>query len=141
MERPKVGVGVIVKNDNGEILLGLRCNSHGEGCWAFPGGHLEAGESFVNCAAREVFEETGLEVEGLRCAGVTNDIFINEDKHYITVYMEGRLKKGELVVREPDKCREWKWFPKESLPSPLFLTISNLLKCDPCNSLYASDFL
>lgn len=39
---PKVGIGVIVRKDN-QILLGKRKNSHGDGCWAFPGGHLEYG--------------------------------------------------------------------------------------------------
>jgi hypothetical protein len=36
--RPLIGVAVIVIND-GRILLGKRKNSHGDGTWAFPGGH------------------------------------------------------------------------------------------------------
>ena len=40
----RVGVACIVRNpaDNGHsILIGKRKGSHGQGKWAFPGGHLE----------------------------------------------------------------------------------------------------
>ncbi len=55
MERPKVGVGVIVVKE-GKVLLLQRKNSHGSGTWCFPGGHLEYGESLEECAKREVLE-------------------------------------------------------------------------------------
>jgi 8-oxo-dGTP diphosphatase len=59
---PRVGVGVIVLR-NGLVLLGRRIGSHGAGSWALPGGHLEFGESVEQCAAREVLEETGLDIQ------------------------------------------------------------------------------
>jgi len=42
--RPYIGVGVCVVKD-GKVLLGKRQNAHGDGCWCFPGGHLEFKES------------------------------------------------------------------------------------------------
>jgi 8-oxo-dGTP diphosphatase len=51
-QRPRVGVGVIVVK-NGLVLIGKRKGSHGEGQWAWPGGHLEYMESFLDCAKRE----------------------------------------------------------------------------------------
>lgn len=59
--RPKVGVGVIVIKNN-KVLLGKRKNSHGQGTWCFPGGHLEFNESWKNCAIRETKEETDVNV-------------------------------------------------------------------------------
>ncbi|MDN6109542.1 MAG: NUDIX domain-containing protein, partial [Enterobacterales bacterium] len=45
----KVGVGVIIANPQGQILLGKRCGSHAP-FWSIPGGHLEEGETFEQAA-------------------------------------------------------------------------------------------
>ncbi|MGL4775402.1 MAG: nucleotide triphosphate diphosphatase NUDT15, partial [Aeromonas veronii] len=58
---PRVGVGVILTNAQGQVLLGKRKGSHAP-YWSIPGGHLELGESFESAAIREVAEETGLEI-------------------------------------------------------------------------------
>lgn len=121
VQRPKVGIGVIVIN-NGKVLLGKRKNAHGEGTWCYPGGHLEYGESFEDCAKREVMEETGLTIKNLRFGVVTNDIF-DEQKHYITICMIADIDSGEVQLKEPEKCSEWAWFDWHHLPSPLFLPI------------------
>ena len=126
IERPKVGVGVAVCQ-NGRVLFGKRLNAHGEGTWSFPGGHLEYGESFKDTAKREVFEETGLEIRDVRLLHVTNDCFFQEQKHYITVFMQAQTS-GRPEIKEPDKMIEWAWFRWENLPEPLFLPMQNLLK-------------
>lgn len=51
-----------------------------------PGGHLEYGESFAECAKREVLEETGLKVGNIKFLVATNDIF-GEGKHYVTIFV------------------------------------------------------
>ncbi|MGI9283023.1 MAG: nucleotide triphosphate diphosphatase NUDT15 [Endozoicomonas sp.] len=122
---PRIGVGVIVKRDN-KILLGRRINSHGEGQWAFPGGHLEFGESPEECAARELMEETGLTLDQIRTGPYTNDVFTTEGKHYITLFMIAESSTGTPEVKEPEKCLEWEWFEWNSLPAPLFLPIIHL---------------
>ncbi|MBU3941748.1 MAG: NUDIX domain-containing protein [Nanoarchaeota archaeon] len=126
-KKPKVGVGVIVIKDN-KVLLGKRKNSHGEGSWCFPGGHLEFNESLENCAKREVLEETGIEIKNIRFETITNDIFKDEWKHYITIFMLCKHGSGEAKVMEPEKCEKWNWFEWNNLPEPLFLPIQNLLK-------------
>ncbi|MEK6901677.1 MAG: NUDIX domain-containing protein, partial [Nanoarchaeota archaeon] len=80
---PQVGVGVLIVKNN-KVLLGKRKNAHGEGTWCPPGGHLEFGESFEDCARRETFEETGISIKNIRFITATNDIF-SEEKHYITL--------------------------------------------------------
>ncbi len=126
-ELPKVGVAVIVQRGD-RVLLGLRrSTSHGDGCWQFPGGHLEDGESVEECAAREALEETGLEVSNLRLGPWTNDRFVAEGKHYITLYVLADAPEGAPRVMEPAKCAEWRWCAWDALPTPLFLPIRNLL--------------
>jgi 8-oxo-dGTP diphosphatase len=124
---PRIGVGVIVKKDN-RVLMGKRKNSHGEGSWQFPGGHLEFRETPEDCARRELLEETGLVTNNFEKGKFTNSIFDKEDKHYITLFITTNWEEGEPEIKEPEKCEGWEWFEWENLPKPLFLPIENLLK-------------
>ena len=124
--RPYIGVAVIVIRDE-RVLLGKRINSHGEGTWQFPGGHLEFGESIEDCAKRELFEETGLAIDRLRRGPYTNDIFAAEHKHYVTLFVIADKTHGDPTVREPNKCERWEWFRWADMPQPHFLPIVNLL--------------
>ena len=126
-KRPLIGVAVIVIKDN-RVLLGKRKNSHGADTWAFPGGHLEFNESIEDCAAREVWEETGLRVKNLRLGPFTNDIFAAESKHYVTLFVIADHVSGQPKVKEPQKCSQWKWSQWPPKLHPLFLPIKNLLK-------------
>ena len=87
MPYPKIGVAAIITRSN-QVLLIQRKGPHGTGTWSTPGGHLEFGEDPQQCAIRETREEVGLEVSSVRFIGVTNDIFPESGKHYITLWME-----------------------------------------------------
>lgn len=126
MDRPKVGLGVAILKE-GKVLLGKRLNSHGDGSWCFPGGHLEFNESFEECAVRETLEEAGIHIKNLRFGVATNDIFRDENKHYVTVIIVADYDSGNVIVREPDKCEQWDWFAWNELPTPLFIPIQNLI--------------
>jgi 8-oxo-dGTP diphosphatase len=121
--RPRVGVGVMVLKD-GKVLLGKRKGSHGAGEYAYPGGHLEHGERFADCAAREVFEETGLQIGPIRFIRILNT---NQylPRHYIDIAFAADWVSGEPHVREPDKVERWDWYDPEHLPSPLFGTVAS----------------
>lgn len=67
--------------------MGQRLSSHGHGTWQFPGGHLEYGEDVFACAERETLEETGLVVKATKLAAVTNSVFGEVGKHYITLFV------------------------------------------------------
>lgn len=123
--RPKVGVAVLIQKDE-KFLFGKRLGKHGGGLWASPGGHLEFNESFEECAAREVLEETGLEIENIRYFHATNDVMLDVDKHYITVFMLADWKAGEPQNLEPHKCDGWHWFDWDGVPEPSFVPHNNL---------------
>ncbi|MEU4249175.1 NUDIX domain-containing protein [Amycolatopsis sp. NPDC026612] len=55
-------VGGIAFDDRGRLLLIRRVNDPGSGQWSLPGGRVEPGESDETAVARELSEETGLEV-------------------------------------------------------------------------------
>lgn len=125
--RPKVGLSVFIRKD-GKVLLMLRKGSHGSGTWAPPGGHLEYGESWEECAKREILEEVGVETSVLRFITATNDIFGDEGKHYITLFFVADWISGEARNLELDKCEKVDWFFWNELPEPLFLCVRNFLK-------------
>ncbi len=116
-ERPKVGVGVMIWKD-GKVLMGKRIASHGAGEYAWPGGHLEFGETFEECARRETREETGIEITNVRFLRLVN--FCGYDKHYVDIGMVADWQSGEPVVCEPDKCESWGWYDPKNLPEPVF---------------------
>ncbi len=116
-KRPGVGIGVFVLK-NGKFLMAQRFGAHGHGTWSLPGGHLEFGESFEDCAAREVLEETGLHVNNQKIVTTTNDF--DDDRHYVTVWIKCDWVSGLPTVTEPDKFKNFKWHTLNDLPHPLF---------------------
>ena len=128
--RPRVGIGVFIQNDKGEILLGLRKGSHGAGEWAFPGGHLEFGETVFQTAAREVKEETGLDVHDLSLISVADEMrYIKTDnKHYLNLGVRAKYTGGEPTLLEPDKCLEWRWFSLNALPEKILEGTSLIIR-------------
>ncbi len=70
-----VSASVLILNGKNEVLLQKRADN---GFWAYPGGSVELGESFEECARREIFEETGLEC--LHLSYFTNQS--GKDMHY-----------------------------------------------------------
>lgn len=105
----RVGIGVFVFK-NGHFLMLKRQGSHGEGTWSLPGGHLEFGESFEDTARRETMEETGLEIRNVRFGAVTNDHFVDENKHHVTIWMLSEWADGVEYIAKPNKCVGQSWF-------------------------------
>lgn len=120
---PKVGVVVFLCKGKA-ILLGRRRSSIGDSTFALPGGHLEFGESFQECAVRELKEETGLDMDKVEFLTLTNNVFLKESKpsHYVTISMRGVLADPHQLPQtlEPDKCDGWDWYDWDNLPKPLF---------------------
>lgn len=119
MKDPRVGVACVVWR-NGKFLIGRRMGSHGDSTWSVPGGHLEPGESWEVCAKREVVEETGMEITNVRLLAVTNDLFIKDEKHYISIWMEADWLKFEPKILEPEKFIDQTWTDFHNLPHELF---------------------
>jgi 8-oxo-dGTP diphosphatase len=76
-DRPVVGVGGIVI-ENGRALLILRGSEPLRGHWSVPGGTLELGESLQEGVARELLEETGLQVCVLEMVEVFDRIYVDQ---------------------------------------------------------------
>ena len=126
MKVPQVGVGIVVIR-NEKILMGKRKSALGRGLWAFPGGHLDFGETVEACALRELEEETGLKARSCELGGWSSAFFM-PDKHYITLFAYVSDFIGEPQLTEPDKCEGWEWFDWRNLPRPYYPTIDYLFE-------------
>lgn len=60
-------------------------------------------ESWIECAIREVHEETGLQLKDVRYYTVVNAVEMDKDYHYITIFMKGSCNQ-EPENLEPEKC-------------------------------------
>src|SRR5215210_2443210 len=117
---PKVGVAIVITKDD-QVLLMKRKGVHGKETWSTPGGHLDFGETPEQCAAREAKEEVGLDVVDIRFLAVTNDIFEISERHYLTIWMEGKSISNDPLIAAENEVEEIGWYAWDALPSPLFL--------------------
>jgi ADP-ribose pyrophosphatase YjhB (NUDIX family) len=104
--------GALVVRD-GRVLLGRRAIEPALGKWDIPGGFLKPWEHPRDGAARELLEETGLQVEpGAICAIVT-DTYADQ-LYTLTVYYFARVLRGE--EHPDDDVAELRWFAADELP-------------------------
>lgn len=117
----KVGVGVIILNNDGNILIGRRKGKHAQK-YSIPGGGLEIGETFADAAIREIKEETNLFIQNPEVISITNNLetYREDGVHHVSVILLAQGFTGELKLMEPDKCEEWLWCDPHNLPKPLF---------------------
>lgn len=124
---PLVGVGVIVRRGDA-VLLGRRLAEPGRGTWQFPGGKLEFGESLFACARRETREESGVTIGDPRQGPTVIDVFRRQRLHAVTIFVIADHRRGTPRALEPTKAEDWRWFPWDALPRPLFKPIRSLLE-------------
>jgi mutator protein MutT len=95
---PVVAVGAIVFDDAGRVLVVQRGRAPAAGRWSVPGGKLEPGETIAAAVAREVREETGLDVEVGPLAEVVERI--GDGYHYVILDHVARVVGGTLAASD-----------------------------------------
>ncbi len=127
--RVNTGVALIVQNADGQVLMGQRRGSHGEGTYSFIGGWMKHGEGFLDTAKREALEEAGIVLFGARVVHAMSTVFPDRDVHSVTVLLKvpSPWWSGIPKAMEPNKLDgEWQWFDPDHLPSPLFKPLADL---------------
>jgi ADP-ribose pyrophosphatase YjhB (NUDIX family) len=119
-ERPIVGVGAVIVDERGHVVLIKRGVEPLKGHWSLPGGAVELGETLEASVAREVLEETALDVDVGPVIEVFDRIIVDDDRrvrfHYVLVdYLcwpvGGELRAGgdvdDAVLVDPANLNEY----------------------------------
>jgi len=106
-------------DDEGRILLGRRSDDRS---WCLPGGKLEAGESFADCARRECLEELGSDVEldGVIAVLSNPETQIRRYPDGHAIQLVGVVFHGHLGAPHGSgdgEITEVDWFTHENLPA------------------------
>jgi mutator protein MutT len=106
-----VGVGAVILDDEGRLLCVKRGRAPAMGRWSLPGGRIEAGETAAEAVAREVFEETGLQVQVGDLIGHVD--IIGEDRHYVVLDFAATVVGG--IPEAGDDAAEVAWLTRRDL--------------------------
>jgi len=110
---PKVAIGAIVGNDDGDILLVQRKDS---GIWLYPTGWADVGYSPAEVAVKEVSEETGIECEVLRLLGVVDGQRMGFSRFGMYMLLFHCRATGGELQGHPLETADVGWFPEDGLP-------------------------
>ena len=90
----------------------------------FPGGHVEAGESFTEAVIREVKEETGLRIASSQMCGMKD--WVEDDIRYVVLFYKTEKFEGDLIYSEEGEV--W-WENLKELPNlDLSLDMEDMLR-------------
>ena len=96
-------VRVTIQNEKGELLVIFQKKWN---CWVFPGGKIEPGETPLEAAKREVFEETNLIIKDLEIVG---EQAFDKNQHRMGYLVKANKYSGEIKIKELDKIADIKF--------------------------------
>ena len=118
----RLGCSAAIFDERGRILLTRRADN---GQWCLPGGRMESGESVAEACAREVLEETGLNVRVKRLVGVYSHpdqlvVYPDGNKaHIVALHFEAEIIGGELGLS--NETTDFGYFTLQELEGLEFL--------------------
>lgn len=126
--QPRVGVGVLLTDNHGRVLLTLRKRPPEAGRWSIVGGKVDFLETLEQCAVREAREEVGVEISLRSLLCITDHCLPGENQHWVSQAYLGQILYGEASNCEPAKTREARWFSLDRLPPNLTMTARNAIR-------------
>ncbi|MYC32242.1 MAG: NUDIX hydrolase [Chloroflexi bacterium] len=110
---PKLAATCVVERDD-RVLFVQRAMPTGYGLWSLPGGYVDRGELVEDAAAREVYEETGLQVVTAELIGV-----FSQAQHPVVVVAYSATETGGELIAGPE-CLDLGFFAPDALPPLAF---------------------
>lgn len=108
---PLIGVGVVVLNEQGEVLLAQRGKPPRAGEWSIPGGLLDLGERLEDAARREVREECNIEIAIGGFVATFEPILYDAageiEYHYVLIDYWATYLSGDLLAQDDATAVAW----------------------------------
>lgn len=119
-----LSVFAIVSDDEGRILLVMHKPSEKkgkeyEGVWAMPGGKIEFGEGTEDALAREIKEETNVDISEIKLISHSDSIKDNGRKHWIALNFTANALTTDAKVMEAEKFEDVQFFDSDKIPKNL----------------------
>jgi len=117
---PLVSIDLIVRNQQGQVLLGKRTNRPAQGFWFVPGGRVLKDESFEHAFKRLIEIELGLDEVASHFKGVYQHFYddnFSEEKfttHYVVLAYEISFN-GELSSLPVEQHSNYQWLDEKEL--------------------------
>lgn len=115
-EAPIPAVGAFILKD-GKLLLVKRAYEPGAGKWTVPGGVIELGEKVVEALHREILEEVGMRLKGVKLLDIYDAIFRDDEGRirYHYVIIEFLAEPETMEVKLSDEVLDYKWVSLEDV--------------------------
>ena len=118
-----VGCGVLIENDKDQVLLQKRSDT---GEWCVPGGAMEPGETYIEAATRELYEEVGIKVADLKLFGLYSGAdreihYPNGDVVYSLSVIFTTNSYSGVISDSDSEVLEHRFFGRGDIPKELFL--------------------
>jgi len=107
----KIIVGGVVKKDN-KYLLVQEAQEKCRGKWNIPAGHLDPNETIFDGAKREIFEESGFNVDITGIASISNRVL--PDDEFLGIIFSTEIIDGEISIN-PNEILDIKWFTYDEI--------------------------
>lgn len=130
----------IILRRGGKILLGRRLNTgYEDGNYQMPAGHVDPGESPIDCVVREAKEEVGVDIkrENIKLVHSGYRYKVQEQEDRVDYYFEATVWEGEPQNMEPDKCDDLQWFDADAPPPNMVPHVAEAMAATRNGEIYS----
>lgn len=142
---PGVGIGIMILDDNGRVLLLLRnsdsvkadSSMHLEGMWTLPAGKINYGETIKQAAIRKTKEETNLSINSIEVISLSDDI--NEYNHFVTIGVVTDNYTGMIDLGDTLEHVDYMFYELDNLPKNICEPTKNIIRNYKNNRIYKGE--
>lgn len=115
-------VYLLLQNEKKEYLFGLRKNTgYADGMWGLPAGHLDGFETMRQGLSREAQEELKIIIAPENMQVILMMHRLAPSRECVDCFIQASQWQGDIVIGEPNKCAELRFFSLNSLPDNIIL--------------------